>query len=126
MVLRRPLGCLLVALAVAAWTGCKDKGDAAKAQASASDPNQRCERLGKACGDNDKHVEKIIEGCKQDAKEHVEKGCADKAIALYDCYEKELCGKADKVWTIDDLPVLADRNKKCVAERNAARTCVGK
>jgi hypothetical protein len=126
MALRKPLGCLLAALAVTAWTACKDKGDAAKTQASASDPNQRCERLAKACGDSDKHVEKIIEDCKQAATEHVDKGCTDKVIALYDCYEKELCGKADKIWAFDDLRVLADRNSKCVAERNAARACAGK
>ena len=27
----------------------------------------------------------------------------DKAVAAYDCYEKELCGKEDRVWTIEDL-----------------------
>jgi hypothetical protein len=127
MALRRLLGCLPVAvLVVCAWTACKDKGDVAKTQASAVDPDKRCEQLGKACGDKDKHVSKIIEECKQAAKKQVENGCTDKAIAVYDCYEKELCGSGDKVWTIEDLGVLADRRSKCVAERNASRECAGK
>jgi len=127
MALRRLLGCLPVAaLAVCAWTACKDKGDVAKAQASAADLDKRCEQLGKACGDKDKHAEKIIEGCKQAAKKQVENGCTDKAIAVYDCYEKELCGNGDKVWTFEDLRVLADRHSKCVPEQNASRACAEK
>jgi len=97
----------------------------AKTQASAADLDKRCEQLGNTCGDKDKHDEKITAECKQAAKEQVEKGCTDKAIAVYDCYEKELCGKGDKVWTVDDLRVLADRHNKCVAERAADRECVG-
>jgi len=119
MALRRFLGCLLVVCAVAA---CKDKGDAGKT-AGASDVDKRCEQLGKACGDNDKHVDKFVDECKQAAKKQ---DCADKATAVYDCYEKELCGKGDKIWTLEDLRVLADRHGKCVAERNAARECFGK
>jgi hypothetical protein len=95
----------------------------AKGFASA-DLDGRCERLAKACGDKDKHIEKIVDECKQAAKKQVDKGCADKANALYDCYDKELCGKADKVWALDDLRVLADRQNKCVAERNAIGECV--
>jgi hypothetical protein len=45
---------------------------------------------------------------------------------MYDCFEKELCGKTDKVWALDDLRVLADRKNKCVAERNAVAECPGK
>ena len=117
MALRRLLRYLPVAaLAVCAWTACKGKG-------SAADLDKRCEQLGKACGDNDKHVEKIIEECKQAAKEQVEAGCTDKAIAVFACYEKELCGKGDKVWTVDDLRVLSDRHGKCEAERRASREC---
>lgn len=124
MALRKPLGCLpLAALAVCAWVGCK--GGAAKTEATVAGLDKRCEQLGKACGSSDKHVEKIIEDCKAAAKTHVKKGCIDKAIALYDCYEEDLCGKADQVWTIDDLRVLADRKGRCVAERNAARECAG-
>lgn len=127
MALRRLLGCLPVAaLAVCAWVACKDKGDVAKTQASAADLDKRCEQLGKACGDKDTHVEKIIEWCKQAAKKQVETGCTDKVIAVYDCYEKELCGNGDKVWTIEDLRVLADRHSKCVAEQNASRECAKK
>ena len=102
-----------------ASTGCKDKGDAGKSI------EQRCEQLAKACGDNDKHVQKIVEGCKQAAKPPAD-SCGPKTIAVFDCYEKEVCGKADKVWSFDDLHVLADRNKKCVAERAAADACAGK
>jgi len=127
MVPRRLLGRLLVAaLAVCACAACKDKGDGAKTQASAADLDKRCEQLGKACGDNDKHVEKIIEECKQAAKKHVENGCTAKTLAVYDCYEKALCGNGDKVWAIDDLRVLADRHGKCVAERGASRECAEK
>jgi hypothetical protein len=127
MALRRLLGCLPVAaLAMCAWTACKDKGDVARTQASAADLDKRCERLGTVCGDKDKHIEKIIEECKQAAKKQVESGCTDKAIAVYDCYEKELCGYADKVWTIEDLRVLAERRGKCVPERNASRECAEK
>jgi hypothetical protein len=106
--------------------GCKGSGDAKKTETSAADLDQRCERLGKACGDNDKHAEKVVTGCKQAMKEQVDKGCIDKAIAAYDCYEKELCGKTDKIWAVDDLRVLAERTGKCGAERDAVRACVGK
>jgi hypothetical protein len=124
MALRRLLGCLPVAaLVVCAWTACKDKADVAKTQPSATDLNGLCDRLGKLCGDSDKHVEKIIEECKQAAKKHVEKGCADKASDVYGCYAKDVCAGSDKVWALDDLRVLADRHGKCVAERNAAREC---
>jgi hypothetical protein len=127
MALRRLLGCLPVAaLAICALTACKDKEDVAKNKATAAELDERCALLGKACGDKDKHVEKIIEACKQDAKKHVDKGCTDKAIAVHDCYVKDLCGGPDKVWTLDDLNVLADRHGKCVAERKAARECVEK
>ncbi len=125
MALRRSLGCLLAALALCASAACKDKGNAGKT-GGAGDLDKRCEQLAKACGDNDKHVEKIVEGCKQAAQAQVEKGCTDKAIAAYDCFEKELCGKADKVWAIDDLGVLAERNNKCVAEQKAVRECVAR
>lgn len=108
-----------------AWTACK--GDAGgKTGVSAADLDKRCEQLGKACGDKDKHHEQISQECKQAAKKQVEKSCTDKAIAVYDCYEKELCGKADKVWAIDDLRLLAERHNKCVAEHNAARECLEK
>jgi hypothetical protein len=127
MALRRLLGCLPVAaLAVCAWTACsKDKGDATKGQATAADLNGLCDRMGKLCGDTDKHVEKIIEECKQAAKKQVEKGCTDKVMTVYDCYAKDLCGGTEKVWALDDLRVLADRHKKCVAERTASRDCFG-
>jgi hypothetical protein len=118
MALRKLLGCLPVAaLALCALTACKS-----------SDPKvvqleNRCAQLAKACGDEDKHIDKLSNECKQSAPKLVEKGCQDKATALYDCYEKELCGKTDKVWTLDDLRVLADRKNKCEAQRDAIREC---
>ena len=103
------------------WAGCKDKGTAKEKPAGIE---QRCELLAKACGDEAKHVEKIGNECKAAAKKHVEKGCADKATAVYDCYEKEVCGKDDKVWAVDDLRVLAERQNKCGAERTALKECL--
>ena len=118
MASRQSLGCLAIAvLAMCTWMGCKGGSGAAAAL------DKRCEQLAKACGDKDNHVAKIVEECKQAAKQQVEKGCADKATAVYDCYEKELCGGTDKVWALDDLRVLADRHKKCVAERTAGGDC---
>ena len=124
--MRRPLY-LLATLALCGWLGCKnkDKDDGAKTQASASSLDSRCEQLAKTCGDGDKHVAKLLDTCKQAAKMQLEKVCGDKASAMYDCYEKELCNKGDKVWTIDDLRVLADRHGKCADEQTATRTCVG-
>jgi len=117
MALQRLLGFVPVAaLAVCAVACSKGKTDLEK----------RCDQLAKACGDADKHVSKIADECKAAAKKQTEKKCDAKAISAYDCYEKELCGKEDKVWALDDLRVLTDRHKKCVAERDAARDCVGK
>jgi len=126
MARRRLLGCLPVAaLAICAWTACKDKGDAAKAQPSVAELGRRCVQLAKACGEKDIHIEKIAEACILAAKKQVENSCAAKAVAVYDCYEKELCGKGDKVWALDDLRVLADRYSKCAAERSAGGECIG-
>lgn len=122
MAARRLLGCLPVAaLALYAGTACNDKGEGA--QVSVAELEQRCERLGKVCADKGKHVEKVIDECKQAAKTQVENGCAAKVIAVYDCYEKEVCGNGDKVWTIEDLRVLAERHNTCVAERAASNAC---
>jgi len=124
---RRLLGCVCVAvLAVCAWTGCKDKdkpGQTGKAP-SGADLMTRCEEVGKACGELDKHVQKIVEECKLAAKDQFASGCTDKAIAAYDCYQKQLCGKSDKVWALEDLRVLSERHGKCTAERDALRACV--
>jgi hypothetical protein len=107
--------CLLI---VSACKG-KDK-DAAKTPTI--DLANRCVQLAKACGDNEKHVSTIETECKAAMKP----GCEDKAIAAYSCYEKELCGKGDKLWALEDFGVLAERHSKCVAERNATKDCVGK
>ena len=124
MVLRRAIGCLIAALAVCAWTACKHTGNTTKP--SGDKLEQRCQQLAKSCGDNDKHVEKIAEGCEQAGKAQAAKGCSEKAIALYDCYEKAICGKTDKVWAFDDLQVLASRHQACAAEEEAVRSCTGK
>jgi hypothetical protein len=125
MALRRLLARLPVAvLVVCAWTACKDKAAPAKKQATVDDLEQRCRLVGQACGDKEKHIEKLTAECQQAIKKQVEKGCTAKAVAMYDCYLKELCGGSEKVWALEDLGVRSDRHKKCVAERNASRECV--
>ena len=131
MALRSLLGWAPVAaLLVCTWAGCgkdKEKGKSADGtgEASSADLVTRCDELAKACGDQEKHIQTIAAECKEAAKEQVAGGCTEKAVAAYDCYLKELCGKADKVWALDDLRVLSDRHGKCVAERDASRACVG-
>ena len=121
-------------LALVSGPACKGK-DVGKDQApaalpapapTAADLDMRCELLGTNCGDKDTHVEKLVDECRQVAKQQVAKGCTDKAIALSDCYARELCGKADKVWAFVDLPVLAARNNKCVGERAAVDACLAR
>ena len=116
-----------------AWTACKDKDedggkgkDTVGVEDRADDLNQRCEQLGMICGEKDKHTAKVIDECTLAAKQQLEKGCTGKAVAVYDCYERELCGKGDKVWALDDFRVLAERHGKCIVERDALRTCVEK
>jgi hypothetical protein len=118
-------------------TACDDEGagkaDAGDSKAPEKQPsseeaaaklNKRCEELGKACGDKEKHQDGITAECKEAAKTHVEKGCADKALAAYDCYEKELCEKVKKIWVLDDFRVLTERHEKCVNERKAESECI--
>jgi hypothetical protein len=125
MGIRRLLARLpIAALALCAVTACKS--GPAKQKASAADLDKRCTQIGPACGEKVKHQERIIEECQTVAKKQVEKACTDKALALYDCYDKELCGKGDKVWALDDLGVLAARKNKCEAELKAARECIEK
>ena len=83
----------------------------------------RCQGLGKACADNDKHAEKLAGECTAAVPKQ---GCEDKTNALLDCYQRELCGASDKVWVLEDLHVRADRKSKCAAERAAVAECVGK
>jgi hypothetical protein len=134
MTLRTIIGLLAMS---AALTACDDDKDAkadggadkdAKAkqvQADTEKLNKRCEQLGNACGSEDKHKQKITEECKAAGKTHIEKGCTDKAIAVYDCFEKELCVKENKIWAMDDFRVLTTRHKKCVEQRKAGNDCVG-
>src|SRR5262245_52158639 len=105
-----------------------DAGDAGK-QAEANKAHtekltERCKKLGEACGEKDKHKAKITEECTEAAKLQVEKGCSEKVVAAYDCYQKEVCVKDNKIWALDDFRVLSDRNKKCLDERKAASDCV--
>ncbi len=116
---RRALGCLVAALALCA-AACKGKDDSKQA----GGVDAMCGQLGKTCGDNDKHAQKIADECKQAVANQAT--CADKLKAVYDCYEKDVCGKGDKVWALEDMQVLADRNNKCAAERNAVAECGGK
>jgi hypothetical protein len=121
-----------LALALCAIVGCGgNKDDKPESDpvtplgAAAADADKQCLQLAKLCGDKSKHVDKIVEECKTATKKHADKGCTAKATAAYDCYQRELCGKSEKVWSLGDLGVLADRHKTCVTERNALRTCAG-
>jgi hypothetical protein len=89
------------------------------------DDDRMCTQLAKLCADQSKHVEKMVEDCKVAAKKQRAKGCIEKVNAAYDCYERELCGKAEKVWAIGDFGVLTERHNKCVTERSVMRTCIG-
>jgi hypothetical protein len=102
------------------------KSGPAKQKASAADLDKRCTQIGPACGEKVKHQERMIEECQTLAKTQVEKACTDSVMALYDCYDKELCGKGDKVWALEDLKVLAARKTKCEAELKAVRECTEK
>lgn len=117
----------LALCAIAACGGNKDdkpEGDPATPSPATASADQ-CVKLAKLCGDKEKHVDKIVEECKAAMKKQADKGCTDKATAAYDCYQRDVCGKSEKVWSLVDLGVLAERHKSCVAERNALRTCVG-
>ena len=85
----------------------------------------RCEQMAKACSD-DKHVSKLAEECSKAGVKLGQRGCTLSAAALYQCYETKLCGQSDKVWTLDDLRVLAERHDVCKSEREALRECVAK
>ena len=123
MGLRRLLGCLLVTLVLCACGKDKDEPGKGMVGSGKAGLDQRCVKLATVCGDTEAHVEKILADC-QNAASTIPPACADPANAVYDCYEEELCGKGDKVWALDDLRVLADRHKKCVAERAGRRECV--
>jgi hypothetical protein len=109
----------IVALCVLA--GCKSSGDASKA--GAVDFDQRCSQLAKACSQQDRHIEKVFDGCKELGAKPADVACTDKLVALYDCYQKQVCGGSDKVWAFDDLRVLAERHKVCTAESKAFTAC---
>jgi hypothetical protein len=130
---RRGLGCLgVAAIAALALMACKDdskfdprsRGKKGGGEASALD-GDRCEQMAKACSD-EKHVSKLAEECSKAGVKLGQRGCTLSAATLYECYETKLCGKADKVWTLDDLRVLAERHEVCKSEREALRECVSK
>jgi hypothetical protein len=116
----RQLGCLALFFAIAA-AGCKDKGT----DKGAVNFDTRCSQLAKACSDQDKHEEKVFDGCKALGQKQTDAACTGKLVALYDCYEKHVCGAADKVWAFEDLKVLADRHKACAEENKAFLACSG-
>lgn len=122
MRLRRLLQWVPIALLTASvWAGCKGNGDKT---GGGLDLVQRCAQLAKSCGDSEKHVQNIVEECKQAAEKQVAKGCAAEAVAAYGCYEEKLCGKDDKVWALDDLDVLSKRHLMCTAQREALGACM--
>lgn len=114
---------MALVLALGGVTACKDQGAGGGTTATAGDLDKRCVQFAKVCGDKSKHVEKITDECKLAAKKQVANGCTDKVIATYDCYERELCASGDKVWSIEDVRLLATRHKKCMAEQDASRAC---
>lgn len=108
----RTLFVLVVALAA-----CKGSGGSAKP----GDLGAHCDELAKTCGDNEKHITAIADGCKQAAP--AQQACAAQLSALYTCYETQLCGKSDRVWAYADLAVLAQRKGTCAAEQKAVSEC---
>src|SRR5262245_41902651 len=119
MALRRFLGPVAIAALVVCGSAACGKKAASPAQEKLE---KRCEQLANTCGDKEKKTDKLLGECKAAAKKQVDAKCEDKAIATYDCFEVELCG-AEKVWSMDDFRVLADRHKKCIAERDALKAC---
>ncbi len=121
---RRVLPCLVgAALLAAAVTACDSSEEKPGGAKGAGSLVARCEQMAKACGDKEKHVAKIVAECQASGSSRTGARCEAQAIAVYDCYEKQLCAGKDKVWALDDLRVLAERHAKCVAERDALRTC---
>lgn len=136
---RTALGWLPVAVLTACLlTGCDDEsGDAKSSTAAATAAAQskaaaaamekvrkQCDQLGQTCGQKDKHKKKIAEECRAEAKQPAEKGCADRAVAMYECYEKKICTKDERIWALDDFRVLTERTKNCVDERVALQKCL--
>ena len=118
-------------MTLAVWVGCggdkeEKAGKTEGKKVTMAALLARCDQLGKACGDSEKHTATIITECKQGAEKQLANGCAESAIAAFDCYEGELCGKGDKVWALDDLRVLSERHGKCAIEREANLKCVGR
>ena len=123
MALRRVLPCLVgAALLAVATTACDSREETGSAKGGVS-LVARCEQMAKACGDKEKHVAKIVAECQRSGSTKTGTRCEAQAIAVYDCYEKQVCAGKDKVWALDDLRVLAERHEKCVAERDALRAC---
>jgi hypothetical protein len=130
MALRR----MLCAAAVVCTLGCalaacdddKPKDKAAPPPAAKATPDLRahCEQMAKTCSDSDKHIAALADECAASLGQASR--CTAEGIAIYDCYQKELCGKSEKVWALEDLRKLADRHGVCNAERDALRACATK
>ncbi len=106
----------LAALAVSGAIGCD--GD------ESSDVVAQCDQLAGACGDGEEHVETIGQECKELVDRTGADACADAALALFDCYERELCERDDAVWALDDLRVLSERHETCLDQRDALNLCL--
>jgi hypothetical protein len=123
----------MASLAAGLLAACEDKAADSKADAGVSAEvaaaqtkslTERCDALGTACGEKDKHKSKIAEECKEAAKTQGEKGCGKEVLAAYDCFEKEVCTESNKIWALDDFRVLTERTGKCVEQRKSAQKCV--
>jgi hypothetical protein len=119
---------LVALVAVLALAACNDDSKFDPRKKTAPSPaldGDRCEEMAKACSD-EKHVSKLAGECSKAGVKLGQRGCTLSAATLYQCYETKLCGKSDKVWTLDDLRVLAERHDVCKSEREALRECVAK
>ncbi len=84
----------------------------------------QCDTLGKACGKKEKHAEAIAKGCKEPLKEQLKAGCTTQLVAVFACYEKDICSGKEAVQVYDDFRVLTKRHDKCGDEMSAAQACM--
>lgn len=107
----------LVALSTCSLAGCEGEGDP-----SDSDIADRCDQLGEACGEDGEHVETIAEECKDSVES--DSTCYAEALALFECYQGQICVRDDEVWGFQDLHVLSDRHEACLEQRDELDGCL--